>query len=302
MSIVFKLGLAGIFAASGIAAFAQPAEPEPGETSEDASENPTIIVQGYTEEQIEDSLWRSLVTTGDRIAKRITPICVGIDNLPAAETAILRSRIEANLRDLSIDMAPEGCSANAVIAFPDDAPSFVRMVDKHHGDAFEALYKPEKRRLIKPDRLHYSWKWIPTETDDPFEQVDDLGGSNKFAAGIDNISRITNFRSIGMTHSFTVIERSAIDGLTYDQLGDFLTMHLLIEFQPDDRLDVPQGSILTLFSSDRPQDLPPAMSPLDRAILEGVYSSGFNVAGSTRSRIARKATERLDEDGLMRDD
>lgn len=95
-----------------------------------------------------------------------------------------------------------------------------------------------------------------------------------------------------ISHSFTVIEASAIDGVTATQLADYITMHALVMFEPGVREEVPPGSILRLFDDKGANpDAAEEMSAVDRVVLSTIYRSGrsFFNAGLIRAEIARTA-------------
>jgi hypothetical protein len=89
-----------------------------------------------------------------------------------------------------------------------------------------------------------------------------------------------------------VIEASAIDGVSPLQLADYITMHVLLMFEPGVRPEVPPGSILRLFDKDGANEAAPdKMSAVDRVVLSTLYRSGrsFFNAGLMRAEIARNA-------------
>lgn len=299
-------GLALIFLPTQ-AVLAQDSPPATAETAADADEQSgEIIVEGYTEKEVRTFLWRSVIETGRVIAKRTTPICIGIDNAPDALAKPVRARIEANLAEFGVAMAEPGCRPNAVVVFDRDAHAFVNWLDKNHGEAFEALYKPEKRRLIRPVRPIYSWMYIPSEA-----ARMKFGSQPLQALGAGQVAfQPVGFAPGGMlypfltgpeviSHSFTVIDIDALEGITTDQLADFLTMQMLVEFRPGLRSEIPKDSILNLFNdTGGDPDASPEMSKIDRAVLSEFYAKRRNFRNSAvRSAIARKAIETLDENG-----
>lgn len=273
-------------------------------TNNSGEEANEIIVEGYTKKQIKTFLWRSLIETNGSIAKRSTPICVGIDNAPDALEKPLRKRISANLAEFGVETANPGCKINAIVAFHRDAHLLVNWISDNHYQAFAALHLPEKRRLINPVRAAYSWHIIPDEAAgrQPREFLNfDEERLKSIQSGIIG-TRTEKVDAIDSTHSFSIVDLDAIDGLTIAQLGDYLTMRMLVVFETDNRDGVPADSILRLFANGGAAlDAPPEMSRLDRAILSEVYSpSRQNFRhGALRQAIARASVATLDEEGLM---
>lgn len=279
----------------------------PTDTAESSGE---IIVEGYTEKQVRNFLWRAVIETGNVIAKRTDPICVGIDNAPAELAEPVKARIEANLDAFKIERAEPGCRANAIVVFDRNAHGFVNWLDKQNaGVAFGALFLPEKRRLIKPERPVYSWHVIKGAATNQFlgspQPLSQQGASGSVGfqgAGFEPGGRLASSSLPADSQmTFSVVDTDAIDGITIEQLGDYLTMQMLVEFKPDLGEAVPPDSILNLFTpTGTDPDAAPEMSALDRTILNEIYGGrGSFRPGAVRASIARKSVERLDEAGAL---
>lgn len=265
-----------------------------------------IIVEGYTERDVRQFLWRTLKETGDKIALRTEPVCVGIDNIPAEVADPIKTRINANLTDAGIAVGEEGCSVNASVVFHDQPQAFVNWMDENRPVAFRSMYKPEKRRLIGEQRPVYSWMFIGGEVAD---ERSGAGIGSQLAQQLlvpssDGAltSRIDQFPPESISHSFTVVDRNKLDGMTTTQLGDFLTLQIMIEFEPGKTGESPSDSILNLFYVDNPElDAPEEMSRLDRAMLREIYSEDNlrTTAGAVRNDIAANLVGRLETEGLL---
>ncbi|MEP3050761.1 MAG: hypothetical protein ABJP48_13445 [Erythrobacter sp.] len=293
----------GAFAAS--TAIAQTSETSQPDTSADAAETSSgeIVVEGYREQQVRDFLWRSLVETGGNLAKRTDPVCLGIDNLPDTVTSELRGRIQANLDDFQIPLAEPGCDINAVVVFHDNPQAFMNWLASNRPVVFDALYRPERNRLIREKRQVYSWMFIPTAIPDRNRADQNLIGTTLVpTASAAEISRIPQGEPDSISHSFTVVGTEMIDGMSIAQLGDYLTMQILIEFKPGKLEHAPRDSIMNLFFAGNPEDsAPQEMSSLDRALVRGLYQpqrQRFN-AGSIRGDVARRSIRTLDDEGLL---
>jgi len=263
-----------------------------------------IIVPGYTKKQVRNFMWRSMIETGQVVAKRSGPICVGIDNAPAALAVPLKARIEANLTDVGVSYESAGCRANSVIAFHPDAHQFVKWLEKQNaGSAFWALYLPEQRRLTNPVRPVYNWHFVrsgvaQTIWGRPLPLVQQASSRGFQATGFGPGGRLAEAQQPGISsHSFSVIDIDAIDGITIEQLGDYLTMQMLVEFRPGVRPEVPRDSILNLFDAERADpDAPLTMSDLDRTVLTQLYGKRQNFrAAAVRNAVARQAIADLRE-------
>ncbi|HSF11684.1 MAG TPA: hypothetical protein VLA50_01820, partial [Erythrobacter sp.] len=54
-----------------------------------------IVVEGYTEKEVREFLWRSLTETGEVVTKRASSVCIGIDNAAEELATPIRAHIEA---------------------------------------------------------------------------------------------------------------------------------------------------------------------------------------------------------------
>jgi hypothetical protein len=296
--------LTGLALALGAAApiLAQDNVPDPAPVDEVIGNE--IIVEGYTPKQVRHFMWRSMIETGQVVAKRSGPICIGIDNAPAELAVPLKARIEANLATVGVTYEQTGCRANSVIAFHPDAHQFVKWLEKQNaGNAYWALYLPEKRRLINPIRPVYNWHYVlggvpQTIWGRPLPLVQQASARGFQATGFGPGGRLAEAQQPGISsHSFSVIDIDAIDGITIEQLGDYLTMQMLVEFRPGVRPEVPKDSILNLFNAERADpDAPAAMSDLDRTVLTQLYGKRQNFrAAALRNAVARQAIADLRE-------
>ena len=269
-----------------------------------------IIVQGTTEKEIRNFVWRSITSTSrscrftrmcqSTVAVRSAPVCLGFDDIDAGLEAQLRARIAENLDAVGTELAPPGCEVNAAVAFPRNAHAFMRWLNSNKRQVFAAMYEPERRRHVHPRRLAYNWHMVPEKAtmrenqrgggqlSDPWVQAQIMTS----ALSGSTIPLAEQLGSDTISHSFTVIEASAIEGITPTQLADYITMHALVMFEPGVREEVPQGSILRLF--DEKGANPAAaeeMSMLDRVVLGTLYRTGrsFFSPGLIRAEIARVA-------------
>jgi hypothetical protein len=265
-----------------------------------------IIVEGTTEKDIRNFVWRTVTSMsrmcrfsnicGRTVAVRSAPVCLSFDNISAELETQLRQRIAENLQAIGTELAQPGCKANAAVTFPRNAHAFMRWLNDNKRHLFGAMYEPERRRHVLPRRLAYNWHYVPEKA---------MMRGNQLAGGQLMMSQIL-FNALGdsarplsrqlrtdtISHSFTVIEASAIDGVTPTQLADYITMHALVMFEPGMRKEVPPGSILRLFDERGANpDAAEEMSAVDRVVLSSIYRSGrsFFNAGLIRNEITRTA-------------
>lgn len=261
-----------------------------------------IIVEGYSEKEVRHFLWRSLNLTGDSIARRTGEICIGIDNIGQSIARELTSRIKANIAAAGVDIAEEGCTINAAIVFHREPDQFVSAMKENFPDAFRTMYKPEARRLVKAGRPVYSWMFIPSEYRQLVSNTTDLAIQGPvFAAAA--TSRIRQEGPPGIGSSFTIVDTDKVDGMSTTQLADYLTLQVMIEFEPGALEYAPNDSILNLFYAGDPEvDAPQEMSRMDREMLSQLYNRRQKRLSpfALRHRIAANMIDTLEEDGLIK--
>jgi hypothetical protein len=282
-----------------------------------------IIVQGTTEKDIRNFVWRGVTEmTGGKIAVRDETLCLSFDSIDETLEAALRERIAANLATVGRTLEEPGCHPNAFVAFPSDAHAYMGWLNDNRRYYFDSMYEPERRRHVRPRRVAYNWHYVPDKAIMRGMQRGGAGfnpsGSADFAYGVgygryllgsqwnrmgfnDRGSEylqsiisplVAQLETIRISHSFTVIEAGAVEGLSSTQLADYITMHALVMFEPGVPKEVPPGSILRLF--DERGANPAAaeeMSAVDRVVLSTLYREGhsrFN-AGLIRNEITRTA-------------
>lgn len=272
--------------------------PAPLEPASDVGDE--IIVEGYTEKELREYLGRALIETGEVITRRSAQICVGIDNAPRELADPLKARIEGNLARFGIAAGEPGCQANTVIIFHRDAHAFVnRLAREDNGIALSGFNRPRMRSLIKPVRPIYAWHFNPAEALQRFiagsgtpPLSNTLVTANLGAPGGNVVS---DFKPAKSSHSFAVVDIDAIDGLTIEQLGDYLTLQALVELQPDAGESAPANSILRLFTlTGSNPDATPALSPIDDAMISQIYVGReifrtSDVRGAIAREVARDA-------------
>lgn len=249
-----------------------------------------IIVEGQTEKQVREFLWRTITpVSGRKVARRDEPVCFVFDNLDAALEAALRARIAENFAAIGSDLAAPGCKPNATVAFPQSARAFVSWLKDEQPQVFNSLYGAELKRFVRTPRVAYTWHYLPEKADQIERQRNNSVAfirADQNAGGL--FGQIT---TPAISHSFTVIEAAAIDGLTINQLADYITVQSLVMLDPEMRAEVPESSILRLFNETgaNPQ-ASEEMSQVDRVLLGVLYRKGRGnfTPAAIRAEVARE--------------
>jgi hypothetical protein len=259
-------------------------------TAETAEEPGEIIVEGQAEKQVREFLWGALTpVSGRKVARRDEPLCIVFDNIDAGLEAALRTRIAENLAAIGSELAVPGCTPNATVAFPRSAPAFVQWLEETQPQVFGSLYGAEQRRFARTPRVAYTWHYLPEKADQierqrnnsvAFFRADETAGGLAGQIGTPAIAR-----------SFTVIESSAIDGLTTTQLADYVTLQAMVMLEPEMRESPPSSSILSLFGQTGANtQAPEELSKVDRVLLGVIYRKGRGsfTPSAIRAEVARE--------------
>ncbi|AUX69043.1 hypothetical protein CHX26_05595 [Porphyrobacter sp. HT-58-2] len=278
--------LAALLASAGAAHASTAAEAE-AEAPEELGE---IIVEGQTEKEVREFLWRAITpVSGRKVARRDGPVCMVFDDINAELEAALRARIAETLAAIGNELAAPGCTPNATVAFPRGAPAFVRWLEDEQPKVFGSLYGAELRRFTRTPRVAYNWHYLPEKADQIERQ---RNNSVAFFRADENAGGLAGqIGTPAIARSFTVIDASAIDGLTVNQLADYITMQAMVMLEPEVRDEVPASSILRLF--DQQGSNPAAaeeLSQVDRVMLGVIYRKGRGsfTPSAIRAEVARE--------------
>ena len=257
-----------------------------------AAEEPTgeIIVEGQTEREVREFLWRAITpVSGRKVARRDGPVCMVFDNIDAGLETALRERIAANLTAIGSELSAPGCTPNATVAFPRNAAAFVGWLKDKQPQVFRSLYGAELKRFTRTPRVAYSWHFLPEKAD----QIDRQRSNSVAFIRADQNSggMVGQIGTPEITGSFTVIEAGAIEGLTINQLADYITMQSMVMLEPGVREEVPANSILALFGDKGANpDAAEELSQVDRVMLGVIYRKGRGsfAPNAIRAEVARE--------------
>lgn len=270
-----RLFLTGLIAtALPLMAHAQPTAP--------ANVDTPIVVTGDRPEENAPSVvtrLRDMIdeTNGSQLARFEASICPMVIGMPRDLTPILTRIISQNIVEVGGELGKPGCKVNAAVIFIDEPQQLVLALHKSNPFFFLNMTPREFAQYSRQWRPVYSWHTVNRYSKDGTM----LGGKRADATRL-----YTNVRD-EMESGIVVIDRQAIVGKSLRQLGDFATMHLMVDVNWRARR-VDQGSILSLFQTRNPT--PPArMSSFDVNALSGFYAVRNNnyTAAAQRQNIAR---------------
>jgi hypothetical protein len=277
-----KLLLASIALAASTPAVAQEGSGTPGDP---------IIVEGIRpgEDQpsVVSKLRQMIDETGDnQLARFEDEICPMVIGMPADLTVILTRIIRENIVAAGGTLGGENCKVNAAAIFIDQPQELILALRKSEPNFFMNMTPSEFRQFSAQRRPVYSWHTTNRYTRDGIQM--DTVSRNAAATRL-----YSNVRS-EMESGIVVIDRQATIGKSLRQLGDFATMHLMLDVNWRARR-MEASSILSLFHG-RNSAPPLRMSSFDRNALSGFYLQRENnyTASMQRQNIAR-SIERQEE-------
>lgn len=274
--------LASLALSASIPAVAQEGSGTPGDP---------IIVEGIRpgEDQpsVVSKLRQMIDETGDnQLARFEDEICPMVIGMPADLTVILTRIIRENIVASGGTLGGENCKVNAAAIFIDQPQELILALRKSEPNFFMNMTPSEFRQFSAQRRPVYSWHTTNRYTRDGIHM-------NNVSRNAAATRLYTNVRS-EMESGIVVIDRQATIGKSLRQLGDFATMHLMLDVNWRARR-MEASSILSLFHG-RNSEPPLRMSSFDRNALSGFYLQRENnyTAAMQRQNIAR-SIERQEE-------
>ncbi|WP_417622146.1 hypothetical protein [Parasphingorhabdus sp.] len=211
-----------------------------------------------------------------------------------------------------IGVGKENCRPNLFVAIVEDGGSEIKLLRSKKGRLFGSLTHSERDRIEQSGGPVYSWK--TTETMGSDSDYNAAGGTFTFMAGSNGPggepalggaqtngqatqvkSKISRSTIEGISYSYLLIDSKALPGISAAQLADYAAMVSLIDIDVGSDNQVPEGSILSLFSETEDESLrPTSLSGGDLLLLRGLYKVPANVKASLqRSAMIHTMSEGL---------
>lgn len=281
--------------------------------TDDADEGAAIIVQGERELEIDElrDAVRDVAMRGrgyDRPLSRYqAPLCPLVVGMGERMGAYVSERIRSNAVAAGVEVADEGCDANAVLIVTDDQDLLIEGMRKSHPELFGIFAS----RAIKAaqSRGDAAIVWSRFATQGPLGRnggASDVVVGNSLEGAFANaggaaqerrLSRPSSFEinySVEKVFTTLVFDVDRLNGVHLDQLSDFATLRILGTPQPS--VDIEQEgalSILNLFDAE-PSAAPMRMTALDMAYLKGLYAMRPNEPSSRLEHFVKLAYGEMD--------
>jgi hypothetical protein len=269
------------------------------DTSSTSSNSDVVITGKKTDrdERVRDFV-RALngLSGPDPIAKfDRTELCPAAIGLGEKHDTAIAKRMRRIAAAAAIPIGPEGCRTNALVIFADDKNAMIDALRKAHPAYFRTAFGStiEVPRRSGPvtawhltTRLDRYGVQIPTSGEQPMQTVSVPDGASRLEA---------NVRPVFVA-SVVVIQRTAVDGLTTTQIGDYAAMRSFAEIDPARLKSSQAPTILTILDSSMDSEVPITMTPWDLGYLRALYAvRPLRSSMSQRAEIGKRINRDLDD-------
>ena len=289
------------------------------EAPRSASQDEEIVVTGQKKKLAE---FQNLIANHFRVsgggrnngqyARFAQAVCPSVAGLAERQSKAIEERIRQVAELAEIEVAKENCRPNIFVAIVEDGGSEIKLLRSKKARLFGSLTGREKDRIEQSGGPVYSWKATQTLGSDSRHSANAgsfafqagsngpgggvaLGGSSVNGQTTQVKSKISRSTVEGIGYSYLLIDSKALDGISAAQLADYAAMVTLIDIDVGNDTQVPNGSILSLFSETEDKSLNPAsLSGGDLLLLRGLYKVPANVKASLqRSAMIHTMSEGL---------
>lgn len=224
-----------------------------------------------------------------------SPVCPAALGLSQANRAAVERRLRTVAEAAGIEVAPEGCSVNALLIVTDNKRAFIEAVQRDHRRYLGNLTPTQIRRLTSAPGPAAAWQLTLPVTARGTDASTDGCDLCFFNRTTELSSRITAATRPVINASALVVERGALTGLDATQLADYAAMRLYGRTDPARLAGSNAHTILTILDAQMDAEVPITMTPWDLGFLRGLYASPKNVySGVQRAAIAREIGKALD--------
>ena len=231
-------------------------------------------------------------------------VCVGVVNLRRDAAEVVIDRVSEAARSIGLEPAGPGCSPNILVIATDQADTLTNALV----DARPAAFRPGYTGASQSSRALEAFRsssrpvrwWhvsLPVVRDTGAPAVALPGEGPPIIPGS---GRLTTEVTNRLLRSFVILDLARMDGVTFQQVGDYVAMVALAQIDPEAQT-AGFDTVLNLFSDP---DHGEAMTDWDRSYLASLYDSYLNQRGpnaqlgavGSRMTRDRRAAERVPAD------
>jgi hypothetical protein len=280
--------LAMLAAVLALSAGGQDAAPQdPPETRLD-----DVVVDGRTLRELVRDFTSEVVAppVGRGPARWDQKVCVGVANLRREAAQVIVDRVSAIALEVGLEIGEPGCSPNILILASEDGKGAARALVEAAPRAFRPGYAGASRsvrqlELFQDSDAAVRW-WhvsLPTMSDIRVAAVRLPGEAAPYI--YQDGSRLTTRIQNDLRRAFVVVDLSKMEGITFQQLGDYVGMVAMAQIDPDADTRG-YDTILNLFDTDRRVS---GATQWDVSYLGSLYDAEFN-ARRAEHQVGRVAS------------
>lgn len=280
--------LAMLAAVLALSAGGQDAAPQdPPETRLD-----DVVVDGRTLRELVRDFTSEVVAppVGRGAARWDQKVCVGVANLRREAAQVIVDRVSAIALEVGLEIGEPGCSPNILILASEDGKGAARALVEAAPRAFRPGYAGASRsvrqlELFQDSDAAVRW-WhvsLPTMSDTRVAAVRLPGEAAPYI--YQDGSRLTTRIQNDLRRAFVVVDLSKMEGITFQQLGDYVGMVAMAQIDPDADTRG-YDTILNLFDTDRRVS---GATQWDVSYLGSLYDAEFN-ARRAEHQVGRVAS------------
>lgn len=280
--------LAMLAAVLALSAGGQDAAPQdPPETRLD-----DVVVDGRTLRELVRDFTSEVVAppVGRGPARWDQKVCVGVANLRREAAQVIVDRVSAIALEVGLEIGEPGCSPNILILASEDGKGAARAMVEAAPRAFRPGYAGASRsvrqlELFQDSDAAVRW-WhvsLPTMSDTRVAAVRLPGEAAPYI--YQDGSRLTTRIQNDLRRAFVVVDLSKMEGITFQQLGDYVGMVAMAQIDPDADTRG-YDTILNLFDTDRRVS---GATQWDVSYLGSLYDAEFN-ARRAEHQVGRVAS------------
>lgn len=268
-----------------------------------------IVVSGRrigTQQQVEQQARDISLIDGSPLHEPLgrfrTGVCPGIIGLPREMAELVVDRIRYNAERIGADLAPpQECAANMIIAFVRDGRSEVAALMKGKHYLFNQLTKDEGDALLAEEGPVRAWHNVVVRSRFGDEIRGEAVAAHRNLTAPPTLYVANSHSHIFLSHrrdiesAVVVIDVGAIDGLSINQIGDYVTMRGFARTRPASA-EAANDTVLSLFEADAKQVA--GLTPFDLAYLKTLYRS-YDGARALTTLAATGRAIRRGEEGIV---
>jgi hypothetical protein len=214
-----------------------------------------------------------------------SPVCPGVSGLKTAFAEAMVGRMRDNLARLKVPLARGRCSPNLVVAFADDGRSLLADLQRDRPALFQRVSDAEKAEILGDEAPVHVWtniarRWTGAGAPPRDEAKASVWGQ---------LDRTTMPWSYDIVGALVVFDRSAVTGLTLDQLADYATIRGLSHTRAASGA-APMATILSLFDANGAS--PGELTDFDTGYLRSLYSSRPSASAAHKLLDVRRWAEK----------